>query len=331
MKPMEMLKPLQTYFDLMTFNGAAYVFQVAKGMGILDAIMASGGGKVSLIAQKAGTQETPCRLVLDCLAGMDLLEVRDGAYYPTSVMRMLSGPYSQLGKEYWDHLPMFVKTAQPITRMDDPQLSEKEYIRQVESLDWMMKPSALMASRLLGVGTQSKGLKILDLGAGSGVWSLQMLQEDPTATCTLVDWPGVLQVARAKATAAAINDRVTYIAGNYHEVDFEGTDYDMVILGNVTHIETEEGLSDLLLRSSKALKTNGKLVIFDVFPTQEKGKLATPLYALGLALRTQSGQIYSFDQLKTACLANCFIDVKFTALEITPYTMGMVTARHLEN
>lgn len=327
---MDMIQPLQTYFDLMSFNGAAYVFQVARAMGFIDTIVASGSATATEIAQKTQVQEKPCQLVLDCLVGMNLVSKNENTYTATPVMKLLSGPYNQLGKEYWDYLPVFIKTAQPLTKMDDPTQSEKEYIRQVESLDWMMKPSAFTASKMLGIGTHLKSAKILDLGAGSGVWSFQMLQDDPTANCTLVDWEGVLQVARQKATTAGFEKRVTYKSGDYHKVDF-GQDYDVVILGNVTHLENEAGLQNLLTRALQALKTNGQLVIFDVFPTQEKGKLSTPLYALGLALRTQTGRVCTYDQLKQACSNTGFKDIKFTPLEITPYTMGMITARRMEN
>ena len=262
---------------------------------------------------------------------MNLLEKKEKSYIPTMALQLLSGQYNQLGKEYWDHLPVFLKTGKPIARMDNPVESEKEYIRAVDALDWMMKPSAFVASKVLEIGTRRKKLNILDLGAGSGVWSLQMLAEDKNSKATVVDWPSITQVAKRNAEKMNVADRLELCPGNYHELDLGSEKYDLAILGNVTHIESKENLSKLVRSVSRALKPGGEIVIFDVFPAQEQARLSVPLYALGLALRTESGALYSYEQLREACLENQFIDVKFVPLEVTPHTMGMVLGRRFEN
>ncbi len=177
-------------------------------------------------------------------------------------------------------------TGQPLVQMDTVEASETEYVRQVLGLDWMMRPAALAAVGLLPDVLKKPGFRILDLGAGSGVWSFQLLDSDKSATATLVDWAGVLNIARAKASERGIAERVNFISGNYHEVDFQGT-YDQVILGNITHLESPNQLFALLKRAKAALKADGEIVIFDVFDSQPKGQLAFALYSLGLGLRSQ--------------------------------------------
>lgn len=320
------LKPLETYFNLMTYNGAAYVFQVAAGFGILRSF-ADGPKTAAQVAEACGLRREPCALLLQCLAGMDLLQESDGLFVPAPVMRFLSGTYSNLGKEYWDHLPTFLKTATPIARMDNPVDSEREYQRQVTSLDWMMKPSAMAVAKMLGIGQTRKGLSILDLGAGSGVWSLEFLKHDPTATATLVDWPGVLEIAKNSVQANGLTSRVECLAGSYHELAFPEEKFDSVILGNVTHIENPEGLSALLAKCEKTLKPGGEVLIFDVFTAQEQGRLPAALYAMGLALRTEQGRVYSFEALKHELQTQGFTEIEFQAIPVAPFTMGLVRAR----
>ncbi|MBI3562954.1 MAG: methyltransferase domain-containing protein [Gammaproteobacteria bacterium] len=323
----EMTKTLDAYFNLMTSNGCAYIFQMASGMGLFNHITAAGISPAQL-AQQTALQEKPCRLLLDGLAAIGLLTAQDKTFYPTALLKLLSGPYQQLGQEYWNHLPVFMHTGQPFKKMDDTASSEKEYIQQVESLDWMMQPSSMLATQVLKIGTEKNHLRILDLGAGSGVWSLAMLTADPTSNATLVDWPLIIDYVKTKTARADVHHRLEFKPGNYHQIDFGSEKFDLILMGNITHLETTSNLTSLLEKSRKSLAPSGQLLIFDVFKAQEKGKLAACLYAIGLALRTEGGYLYTENELLALCHQSGFSKTTFTPLEITPYTMGMISAHH---
>jgi SAM-dependent methyltransferase len=75
--------------------------------------------------------------------------------------------------------------------------------------------------------------------------------------------------------------------------------YDLVILGNVCHLFSEESNKQLLARLYEILAPGGKLAILDLLPNE---RLDAPrwvvLYALGLLLRTSHGQAYPFSAYK---------------------------------
>ncbi|HUP55995.1 MAG TPA: class I SAM-dependent methyltransferase [Bdellovibrionota bacterium] len=322
----ELLQSLGAYFDLMTHNGAAVVFHQSKALGIFESFQ--GGSKSAEdVARERGLKVEPCRRVLECLKEMTLLESDGEKYSPTLAMKFLSGQYADLGKEYWDHLPAFARSGEPIARMDSVEESENQYKKQVSSLDWMMRPSAIHVTEYLISSRKREGAAVLDLGAGSGVWSFMYVAQDPAARALLVDWNAVLDVARKSASELGIEAQVGYLPGNYHELRLPKREFDFAILGNVTHIETEDGLHDLLTRAKECLKPGGEIVILDLLPTDAKGKLGASLYTLGLALRTEKGRVYSLEELKKACTRAGLEFTEFYPVPVTPFTMGMVTAR----
>lgn len=318
---------LQTYFQLMNLNGAARVYQAAIKKGILDALLAApaDGGRIS---EACGTREGPTRLVLEVLRSMGLVEMLDGRYALLPVTRaLLSGEYRTLGDPYWNHLTTFLESAAPVQRMDDTAQSEQHYLKQAKALAWMLAPSAAAAAKMLSIGEKRKGLQILDIGAGSGVWSLTMAAQDPQATVTAVDWPGVLQVAAGMAERLGVRGRLSMLPGNYHQVDFPVGAFDLAVLGNVTHLETPDGNERLFEKIAKSLQLGGELVIFDVFPGHPNGDLSCSLYSLGLALRTTSGAVHGKEALAASLSKAGFVEAGFHMIEAPPYTMGMLLAR----
>lgn len=154
-----------------------------------------------------------------------------------------------------------------------------------------------------------------------------MLQADATASAEAIDWPAVLKIARARADAAGLSNRFTTIKGNFMEIEMREAGYDLVVIANVTHILTAEKNINLFKKVKKSLKKNGELVIFDVFSGQEKGDLATALYALGLGIRTEEGTVFKPEELVKFLKKAEYSEIRMTPLEITPYTMGMLRAK----
>lgn len=326
MNDTEKLKAFQTYFDLMSMNGGARIYHIARQLGVFKSI-GNGASTVDKIANDCHFKEKPTKLLLDALCSLKVLEYKNHSYALTPVMHFLSGSYQNLSDEYWDHLPKLLESGVPLAKMDDTKESEKQYQNQAAALAWMMKPAAEVVSVMLEIGNRRKGLNILDVGAGSAIWSLTFAQKDSGISVTAVDWPAVLEIAKASAKALGLSERFTACPGNYHEVELSLETYNLAIIGNVTHIETPEGNKALFGKICKALKTNGEIVIFDIFPGQEEGELSQSLYALGLALRTEKGQVYSCEQLQNFLTQAGFTEFKFSPIKVSPYTMGMLLAK----
>lgn len=319
------LSALQAYFQLMNMNGAARVFRVAQELGIHDALR-DGAASAADVAEACGLQEGPVVLLLDGLCALGTVTADTGSYSLAPVAEFLSGNYRNLGDEYWDFLPTFLRTGTPLAKMDSADQSEAQYVQQVSALAWMMSPAAEAFARLLGMSTARKSLRILDVGGGSGIWSLTCARHDAGTTVTVSDWPAIVDIAAGFAQRMQLSDRFTALPGNYHEVDFGAAEYDLAIVANVTHIETPDGNVNLFRRIHDALRPGGEIAIVDVIPSQPEGRLSASLYALGLGLRTESGQVHSSAALQQYLAQAGFGDAVIEPIPAPPFTMGAVIA-----
>jgi len=322
----DQLQMLAGYFQLMNSNGASHVYRESLKAGILDALV-SGSKNAGEVAESCRTDQLATTLVLDTLCAMGLAQ-NDGDRYALTMLAMglMGGSYRELGDQYWAHLPGFLKTGQPWIKMDDANQSEAHYQSQAAALAWMLAPAAEAAAQALGIGEELKDLNILDIGAGSAIWSLTMARRDLGTSVTAVDWPAVLDVAAETASNFGLSDRLSTIVGNYHEVDLPESRFDLALLGNVTHLETPEGNRSLFEKVHRSLKPAGRIVIFDILPGQPEGDLNRTLYALGLALRTEHGRVYPPHELEALLGQSGFGPPKLTSLPVPPYAVGMLVA-----
>jgi 2-polyprenyl-3-methyl-5-hydroxy-6-metoxy-1,4-benzoquinol methylase len=317
---------LAGYFQLMNLNGAAHVYREAAGGGVLDALR-SGPKSPAELAAACGIAPRPTQLLLQALAALGVVASR-GEQFALSPLAelLLTGTYRNLGDEYWAHLPALLKTDKPIVKMDDAAKSEAYYQAQAAILGWMLTPAAEFAARKLREIGLPERAAILDVGAGSAVWSLTLARDLAGASVTAVDWPAVLEVADETAQNLGLPDRLKTIAGNYHEVEFPAGQFDLAILANVTHLETSAGNRTLFKKACAALKPGRRIAIFDIFPGQAAGDLNRTLYALGLALRTEHGRVYSVQEFEPLLAEAGFCPPRLVPLEVPPYAVGMLTA-----
>jgi ubiquinone/menaquinone biosynthesis C-methylase UbiE len=318
-------RALETYAQLMSANGAAQIYRAAAQAGVLQQL-ANGPASAAAVAAACGTALHPTALLLDGLVALGLLEPCGEVFALTATAQFLAGPYRDLGDSYWSHLPAFLRTGEPMVRMDDPRESERQYQAQAMTLSWMMAPAAAAAAAALDIGGKRRGLAVLDVGAGAAGWSLGLARRDPATTVTALDWPAVLAIAQQAAVDAGLQERFATIAGDYHCVTLPEAAFDLAIVANVTHLETAAGNRDLFERLHRSLRRGGEIAVIDVFPNQPAGILPAALYALGLALRTTHGRVHSAADLENWLAAAGFDECRFAPLAATPHTMGMLLA-----
>ena len=152
----EQVDALAGYFELMTWNGISRVYRTAWESGILDAV-AEGMGSAPVIAERCGVLPGPTSLVLEALCEAGVVR-RDGeSFGPGPVMALLQGNYRDLGDSYWDHLPNFLRTGEPLIRLQDPREAQAFRSRFSNAAEWASdtakrpRPSAVSREKEAGV------------------------------------------------------------------------------------------------------------------------------------------------------------------------------------
>jgi hypothetical protein len=85
-------------------------------------------------------------------------------------------------------------------------------------------PDSLALARHLNFGetgtSGSAPVSVLDLAAGSAVWSIGIVQSSPRVIATAVDWPEVIPVTQKSVARFGLTPRYTFAPGDLASADF---------------------------------------------------------------------------------------------------------------
>jgi SAM-dependent methyltransferase len=133
---------------------------------------------------------------------------------------------------------------------------------------------------------------LVDVGGGTGIYSIAWLQKHPALRAIVWDRPEVLKVAAEMAEAYGVSDRLECRAGDMFR-DPVPAPGDVVLLSNVLHDWDVPECRDLIARCARALVPGGRLLIHDVFLDDDLGgPLPIALYSAAL-FRLTEGRAYS--------------------------------------
>ena len=133
---------------------------------------------------------------------------------------------------------------------------------------------------------------LLDVGGGSGIYSIALLRQHGGLRAILVDRPEVLKVARDLAETYGVANRLELHAADMFADPLPGP-VDLVLLSNVLHDWDVPECEKLLARCAAVLHPGGRLLIHDVFMNDEQdGPLAIALYSAALFCLTE-GRVYA--------------------------------------
>ena len=113
---------------------------------------------------------------------------------------------------------------------------------------------------------QGDAPRVLDAGAGTGIFSAFLLNRFPEAKLTLIDFAeNMLDVAKEKFA-----DRVdvSYLLDDYYTHDYEDSRFDIVISAlSIHHLEARDKLS-FYIKLFSLLNTGGELINADIFSSE---------------------------------------------------------------
>ena len=135
--------------------------------------------------------------------------------------------------------------------------------------------------------------RILDLGGGSGAYSIAFAKASPDVQCEILDTPEVVPLTAEYVSRAGVAAQVSLRAGDMLRDDF-GSGYDIIMLNAICHMFSEEQNRDLFRRARRALAPNGRLVVQDFILNPDKtGPQQAALFSLNMLVATESGASYS--------------------------------------
>ncbi len=284
--------------DLLELGGMAAAVVAAYQSHLLQALL-NGPATPARYAEELGLDATATERILDVLAQLGVADCDQGSYAASTGLSQLDaqqpGGLDAVGA-LWSQVPAFLVHGERLALMDGPPaVREAAYSPVVSGLAKLFAEAARqLAATLAGSPAQ-----ILDVGAGSGIWSLAMAEHSPHARVTALDLPGVLPAFRLQAEHLGLADRTLTLAGDFHQVELPPERFDRVVLANVLHLEPQAQAAALIRRVASSLVRGGDLVIVEMLSNgTPSGERARAIYALHLALRTRQGQVHPLPDLQ---------------------------------
>lgn len=279
------------------------VFSAALRLGVFSKV-ATGRQTAASIARSAGCNERGMRMLLDALIPLGLIAKRRGRYAltPLSARYLVRKSPDYLGSffeseglwESWAQLTEVIRTGRPAFRVEQQELAEQFFPVLVRTLHVLQRDRATLAARALGAGRSRKGLRVVDVACGSGVWGIPYAEADRTTRVTAQDFPAVLKVTRQYLRRHDVLHQYDFLPGDLKTVDFGVGGFDVAILGNIVHSEGERSSRNLFRRLHRALVPRGRIVIVDMVPNDQRTGPAFPVFfALNMLLNTESGDTYT--------------------------------------
>lgn len=215
---------------------------------------------------------------------------------------LFMGPWFTQGDELgkmWRNLPEVVKTGKPVMEVNKDVHAEEIFPKLAEAIF----PNSYAAARQVATLLKTDSIKtewlVLDLAAGSAVWSIPFAEASPKVKVDALDFPAVLKVTKHFTDKYGVQDRYAFISGNWRDTHIENDKYDIVILGHILHSEGKEVSKVLLKRCFEVMKPGGRLVVAEMIANDQRTGPVFPLmFALNMYLATSEGCVFSEGELK---------------------------------
>lgn len=132
---------------------------------------------------------------------------------------------------------------------------------------------------------------LLDIGGGTGIYSIAFLHRNPELRAIILDRPEVLRIAGEFAESYGVADRLELHPGDMFRSEWPAADF--VLLSNILHDWDVEDCRMLVRRAAACVRPGGKVLIHDVLLNDAlDGPLGVACYSAQLFTITE-GRAYS--------------------------------------
>lgn len=294
-------------------------------------------GPQKLSAEDIGSQlsASPRGVValLGALAAMGLITKDEDKYQNTSFSKRFLSKDSPEYMGYiiahhhnlfasWGKLDRAVTTGKP-TRERASYANEKE--REAFLLG-MFNQGMRLAPQMARVLDFSHVDRLLDLGGGPGTFGIHFCLANPHLKAAIWDLPTSEKIAKQTIENFQLNDRVTFVAGNFLEDKIEGA-YDAVFLSHILHGEGPENCRQIIRSAASCLTPGGRIIIHEfILNDSEDGPLFPALFSLNMLVGTPEGQSYSESALTEMLAEAGMVDIQRIPFE-SPNDSGLLLGR----
>ncbi len=283
----------------------ACVLAAAAELDVFGAL-AKGPRTGNELAAAVGADPRATRMLADALAAMELL-TKEGDRYrtaPGTVDALThSGSHSVLAMarhlanclRSWAQLAKVAKDGVPAECGPSILGPEADLASFIEAMDDISVGASGPLVEAIG---PPQFTHLLDVGGGPATWTISLLRAMPGATATVFDRPEVIPIARQHVAAAGMEDRVTFVAGDFETDQVLPQGADLAWVSAIVHMNSREQNRVLFAKVWAALAEGGLILVRDVVMDESRTRPAAgAMFAINMLVNTRRGGTFTFGEL----------------------------------
>ena len=258
------------------------------------------------IAEKIDGNAKALTALLDAVAAMGLLEKQNQRYRCTPpISRYLCEgspstilPMVQHMASLWKRWSRLTEIAKGI----DDAKEEFSFARNAKELrafiGAMHVAGTPLAKQIVAAVDAGGSRNLLDVGGGSGTYTIAFLRAVPELKATLFDFPDVIEMARERLVQEGLMERATLVAGSFHKDEFPGG-HDLALISAVIHSNSAEQNLSLYRKVFRSLDKGGRILIRDhVMDPDRIHPKDGAIFAINMLVGTSGGGTYTYKQIE---------------------------------
>jgi SAM-dependent methyltransferase len=284
------------------FMAAKHLF-AANQLGLFEAL-ADAPATLDALADRTGLTRRAARISADAMVALGLLEAQDGIYRNgAAAARFLAGPGPgdlRPFLRFWDQIsyPAWTKLAEALASGPPREIFElDDDLQQVASagIEAILAGPAAALAQGFDFGPHQR---LLDIGGGTGSWSIAIAQRHQHIAGAVLELPTAVELARSRVAAAGLAQRIAVITGDAMAGELP-LGYDLFLLANVVHYWSAEQNQEVLQRVRQAAQPGATLLLADFWTNPAHTEpLQAALMAGEFAVHLRTGDVYSVEEVR---------------------------------
>jgi SAM-dependent methyltransferase len=277
-------------------------------------------GKPATARQLAGRlhlQPRGATRLLDCLVTLGVLEKRSKAYTLTPPGELLSSHHPDTILPMVLHLNSLWDTwsglTETVTRGKNPRramIRERDTKSLKAFIGAMHVVGRSLAAEIAASYDAGRFSRFLDIGGGSGTYTIAFLKRNPKMTAVLFDLKRVIPMARERLEGEGLLERVRLAAGNFYKDELP-SGCNLALLSAIIHQNSAAENLALFRKIRRALEPGGTILIRDhIMDESRTNPPAGAIFALNMLVNTDGGDTYTFAEVRKGLERGGFVDVR---------------------
>jgi SAM-dependent methyltransferase len=284
------------------FMAAKHLF-AASELGLFEAL-ADAPASVDALAARTGLTRRAARISADAMVALGLL-ARDGDHYSNSptAAAFLAGDRGPADLRpllrFWDKIsyPTWEGLADALASGPRREVFDLDQTQQAIVSAGIEAALAGPAAAFGALGDLAGRTRLLDVGGGTGSWSIAACARHRHLTASVFELPVTAAIATARIAEAGLSERVDVATGDAM-ADALPTGYDAILLANVVHYYAPADNVALLRRLRAVAPEDGRLYLADFWTDATHTQpLPAALMAGEFAVHLRDGDVYSVDEV----------------------------------